>query len=127
MIEGISGIVAGAHSLFRIAETRCQNRIFEVMSESQKLWACANSGETQNWTQLLPLTHMDNALTNFEFRAIFKRRTRLPIYSGAQKCSNCRNLTADRYGDHTIRCENKIERHNFVCARLKKMLEKTIG
>ena len=32
-------------------------------------------------------------------------------------------MTADPYGDHNLRCENKIERHNFVCARLKKALE----
>ena len=66
---------------------------------------------------------MDNALTNYEFRAIFKRMARLPVYPGPQKCVNCTNLTADRFGDHTLRCENKTERHNFVCARLKMVLE----
>ena len=70
----------------------------------------------------MPLTHLDNCLTNFEFRAIYRRRARIPVYTGAMKCSACKNLTADRYGDHTLRCENKIQRHNFVCARLKKIL-----
>ena len=32
-------------------------------------------------------------------------------------------MTADRYEDHTLRCENKTQRHNFVAARLKKILE----
>ena len=105
-IEGILDLEARSDSLLKITETRAQNRVFEKMTEAQKLWVCANSGETQNWTQLLPLTHMDNDLTNFEFRAIFKRRARLPVYPGAQKCMSCKGLTADRYGDHTLRCEN---------------------
>ena len=109
--------------LLRVAETRIQNKLFETMTEAQKIWTIANSGDTQQWTQTLPLTHLDNCLTNFEFRAIYRRRARLPVYTGAMKCSACKNLTADRYGDHTLRCENKTQRHNFVCARLKKTLE----
>ena len=109
-------------SLLHIAEIRTQNRVFRSMTEDQKLWTMANSGKTQTWTQTLPLTHLDNCLTNFEFRAIYRRRARIPVYTGAMKCSACKNLTADRYGDHTLRCENKIQRHNFVCARLKKIL-----
>ena len=109
-------------TLLHIAETRAQNRAFRAMTEDQKLWTMANSGSTQAWTQTLPLSHLDNCLTNFEFRAIYRRRARIPVYTGAMKCSGCKNLTADRYGDHTLRCENKIQRHNFVCARLKKTL-----
>ena len=60
--------------MLRVAQTRSQNRVFENLSESQKLWVTSNSGETQTWLQLLPLTHMDNALTNFEFRAIFQEK-----------------------------------------------------
>ena len=47
----------------------------------------------------------------------------LPIYTGAMKCTGCKNFTADRFGDHTLRCENKIQRHNFVSARLKKVFQ----
>ena len=82
-IEGIERLETGKKSLLYVAETRAQNRVFENLSESQKLWVTANSGETQSWILLLPLTHMDNALTNYEFRAIFKRRARLPVYTGA--------------------------------------------
>ena len=81
--KGIHGLEALGQSLLRITETRAQNRIFESLTEDKKLWVMANSGETQTWTQMLPLTHLDNALTNFEFRAIFKRRARLPVYPGA--------------------------------------------
>ena len=122
-ISGIVGLEAGKDSLLRITELRSQNRVFENLSESEKLWITANSGETQTWTPLLPLSPMDNALTNYEFWAIFKRIARLPVYPGPQKCVNCTNLTADIFGDHTLRCENKTERHNFVCARLKMVLE----
>ena len=31
-------------------------------------------------------------------------------------------MTADSRGDHTLRCQNRTGRHNFVCARLKKIL-----
>ena len=96
------------------------------MTERQKVWTTANSGNTQGWIQTLPLSHLDNVLTNFEFRAIYRRRARLPVFTGAMKCANCKNLTADQYGDHTLRCENRIQRHNFVSARLKKIL-KTCG
>ena len=113
----------GNESLLHITETRAQNRAFRTMTEDQKLWTMANSGSTQAWTQTLPLSHLDNCLTNFEFRAIYRRRARLPVYTGAMKCSACKNMTADRYGDHTLRCENKTQRHNFVSARLKKTLE----
>ena len=93
------------------------------MKEWEKVWTIANSGETQTWTQTLPLQHLDNALTNFEFRAIYRRRARLPVFTGAMKCTSCKDHTADLYGDHTLRCENKIQRHNFVAARLKKILQ----
>ena len=55
LIEGLKGLESGNSSLLRIAETRAQNRIFEYLTESQKLWISANSGETQSWTKLLPL------------------------------------------------------------------------
>ena len=122
-ITGIEELEVGSSKLLKVTETRTQNRIFGCMTEDQKLWSMANSGKTQGWTQTLPLSHLDNCLTNFEFRAIYRRRARLPVYTGAMKCSACKNLTADRFGDHTLRCENKTERHNFVSARLKKILE----
>ena len=52
-----------------------------------------------------------------------KRRARLPVYPEKQKCFRCKDLTADKYGEHTLRCKKEIERHNFVSARLKKTLE----
>ena len=65
------GLDAAKDSLLGITVMRSQNRIFEKLSESEKLWLSANSGETQRWTQLLPLSHMDNSLTKYE-SAIFK-------------------------------------------------------
>ena len=67
----VVGLDAAKDSLLGIMVMRSQNRIFEKLSESEKLWVSANSGETQTWTQLLPLSHMDNSLTNYEL-AIFK-------------------------------------------------------
>ena len=122
-IRGIKDFEINNSGLLKVAETRMQNRLFRKMSEKQKVWTIANSGNTQGWTQTLPLSHMDNVLTNFEFRAIFRRRARLSVFTGAMKCTNCKNLTADQYGDHTLRCENRIQRHNFVSARLKKIIQ----
>ena len=57
--------------LLYITETRAQNWVFRAMTEDQKLWTMANSGKSQSWTQTLPLTQLDNCLTNFEFRYIY--------------------------------------------------------
>ena len=122
-IGGIQNLYLTNDALLRVAETRVQNKLFSRMTERQKVWTTANSGDTQGWTQTLPLTRLNNVLTNFEFRVIFKRRARLPVFTGAMKCASCKNLTADQYGDHTLRCENRIQRHNFVSTRLKKILQ----
>ena len=64
-ISGIEGLEVGNNSQTKITETRTQNKLFETMTEDQKIWTMANSGETQAWTQTLPLKHLDDALTNF--------------------------------------------------------------
>ena len=71
-ISGIEGLEVGNSSLLKITETRTQNKLFQTMTEDQKIWTMANSGETQTWSQTLPLKHLDNVLTNFEFRAIYR-------------------------------------------------------
>ena len=122
-LKGVMDFEMNSSGLLKVAETRRQNRLFKGMTEKQKIWTTANTGNTQGWTQTLHLSHLDNALTNFEFRAIFRRRARIPVFTGAMKFTCCKNLTADQYGDHTLRCENKIQRHNFVSARLEKIIQ----
>ena len=95
-IEGIQNFQTNTNGLLKLAETRKQNSLFRKMTERQKVWTTANSGNTQGWTQTLPLSHLDNVLTNFEFRAIYRKRASLPVFTGAIKCANCENLTADQ-------------------------------
>ena len=90
-IGGIENLDLTNDALLRVAETRVQNRLFSKMTERQKVWTTANSGDTQGWTQTLPLSHLNNVLTNFEFRAIFRRRARIPVFTGAMKCTSCKN------------------------------------
>ena len=54
-IEGLEEIATGNMKLLYVAETRIQNKLFESMTEAQKIWTMANSGDTQTWTQMLPL------------------------------------------------------------------------
>ena len=117
-LEGITGVDCGSLSLAQVCELREQQRVFASLSKGDKLHVQANSGPTQGWISLAPLKWKGNNLRNVEFKAIWRRRLRIPLINREGHCQSCNmGCALDIYGDHAIICRgwgSLIVRHEIV-------------